>query len=44
MSRTGEGVGEFFLKIRVRSHPDVARRHYPDLVGSRQADADAGLP
>lgn len=25
-------VGQNYLKGRLRSHPDVARRHYPDLV------------
>ncbi len=25
--------GENYLKIRLRSHPDVARRHYADLIG-----------
>ena len=26
-------VGENYLKGRLRSHPDVARRHYADLIG-----------
>lgn len=28
-------VGENYLKGRLRSHPDVAERHYADLVASR---------
>ena len=31
-------VGENYLKGRLRSHPDVARRHYADLVGGGTAD------
>ncbi len=26
-------VGQNYLKGRLRSHPDVARRHHPDLIG-----------
>jgi isopenicillin N synthase-like dioxygenase len=27
-------VGRNYLKSRLRSHPDVARRHYADLIGT----------
>jgi hypothetical protein len=27
-------VGRNYLKSRLRSHPDVARRHYADLIDS----------
>ncbi|WP_156840589.1 isopenicillin N synthase family dioxygenase [Novosphingobium aquimarinum] len=30
-------VGANHLKARLRSHPDVAQRHYPDLVRAKQA-------
>ena len=29
-------VGRNYLKGRLRSHPDVARRHHPDLIGPAQ--------
>ncbi len=32
----GARYGENLLKARLRAHPDVARRHHPDLVGSRR--------
>jgi isopenicillin N synthase-like dioxygenase len=30
-------VGRNYLKSRLRSHPDVARRHHPDLIDSASA-------
>jgi len=32
-------VGQNYLKGRVRSHPDVARRHHPDLVAGLIGDS-----
>ena len=29
-------VGKNYLKSRLRSHPDVAQRHYPDLLDPAQ--------
>jgi isopenicillin N synthase-like dioxygenase len=33
-------VGRNYLKSRLRSHPDVARRHHPDLIDSAPAELE----
>jgi isopenicillin N synthase-like dioxygenase len=33
-------VGRNYLKSRLRSHPDVARRHYADLIDSAPAASE----
>ena len=35
-------VGQNYLKSRLRSHPDVARRHHRDLLDPAIAGAEAG--
>ncbi|MES1153165.1 MAG: isopenicillin N synthase family oxygenase [Dongia sp.] len=35
-------VGKNYLKSRLRSHPDVARRHYADLLSAAELAAPAG--
>jgi isopenicillin N synthase-like dioxygenase len=35
-------VGKNYLKSRLRSHPDVARRHYPDLLSVAELAAPVG--
>jgi isopenicillin N synthase-like dioxygenase len=35
-------VGKNYLKSRLRSHPDVARRHYADLLSPAELAAPAG--
>jgi isopenicillin N synthase-like dioxygenase len=33
-------VGRNYLKSRLRSHPDVARRHHPDLIDSASSELE----
>ncbi len=35
--------GENNLKVRLRSHPDVARRHYPDVLAKTMPQAQASV-
>ncbi len=37
-------VGQNYLKGRMRSHPDVARRHHADLLGPPAETLSASLP
>jgi hypothetical protein len=34
-------IGWNYLKSRLRSHPDVARRHYADLIDSARVSEPA---
>jgi hypothetical protein len=33
-------VGRNYLKSRLRSHPDVARRHHSDLIDSASSELE----
>ena len=37
-------IGKNFLKSRLRSHPDVARRHHTDLLETTALEAASAPP